>query len=71
LLKNFSVLFFISAVVFSQNLIKNAGFEDYIECPNTLGTFSKNVKSWSSPTSGTTDYFNLLKIQILQSKILE
>jgi len=58
LLKNFSVLFFISAVVFSQNLIKNAGFEDYIECPNTLGTFSKNVKSWSSPTSGTTDYFN-------------
>lgn len=52
----FCILFF--AFGFSQNLIKNSSFEDYQECPNSLGTFGKNVNSWSSPTSGTTDYFN-------------
>jgi outer membrane protein OmpA-like peptidoglycan-associated protein len=42
-----------------QNLVKNPSFEDYHECPDHLGTFGKHVKSWSSPTAGTTDYFNI------------
>lgn len=55
-----STCFFLSfhVVVFSQNLVRNQSFEDYHECPNTLGTFNQHVKSWSTPTAGTTDYFN-------------
>lgn len=45
-------------VVLSQNLVKNPSFEAYHECPNTLGTFNEHVKSWSTPTAGSTDYFN-------------
>jgi len=55
-----AVCFFfnLNGIIFSQNLIKNPSFEDYFECPNTLGTFNEHVKSWSTPTGGTTDYFN-------------
>ena len=42
----------------AQNLVKNPSFEEYVECPNSLGTFNVHVKNWSTPTSGTTDYFN-------------
>lgn len=42
----------------AQNLVKNGSFENYSECPNELGTFSEHVVDWSTPTSGTTDYFN-------------
>ncbi|MFD2585984.1 OmpA family protein [Croceitalea marina] len=53
------VLFcFQTCSVFAQNLVKNPSFEDYHECPNILGTFNEHVKSWSTPTAGTTDYFN-------------
>ncbi|WP_394970414.1 OmpA family protein [uncultured Croceitalea sp.] len=52
------VLYFASYYVTGQNLVKNPSFEDYYECPNTLGTFGEHVKSWSAPTAGTTDYFN-------------
>lgn len=48
----------LKGVIFSQNLIKNPSFEDYHECPNTLGTFNDHVISWSTPTGGSTDYFN-------------
>ena len=41
-----------------QNLIKNPSFEVYLECPNALGTFGTQVTSWSTPTQGSTDYFN-------------
>ena len=51
-------LFNSNGIIFSQNLIKNPSFEDYLECPNTLGTFNEHVKSWSTPTGGSTDYFN-------------
>ncbi|RNC89366.1 MAG: OmpA family protein [Allomuricauda sp.] len=44
--------------VTSQNLVKNPSFEDFTDCPNALGTFDANVKHWSTPTGGTTDYFN-------------
>jgi len=45
-------------VLFGQNLVKNGSFEDYTECPNALGTFKTNVRHWTIPTNGTTDYFN-------------
>jgi outer membrane protein OmpA-like peptidoglycan-associated protein len=51
-------LFNFYGVIFSQNLVKNPSFEDYLECPNTLGTFNEHVTSWSTPTGGSTDYFN-------------
>ncbi len=41
-----------------QNLVKNPSFEEYSTCPDALGTFESDVISWSTPTSGTTDYFN-------------
>ncbi|MEM8928625.1 MAG: OmpA family protein [Bacteroidota bacterium] len=41
-----------------QNLVKNPSFEEYLECPNALGTFGTQVKNWSTPTQGSTDYFN-------------
>ncbi|WP_350293513.1 OmpA family protein [uncultured Croceitalea sp.] len=52
------LLYFKGYGIMAQNLVKNSSFENYHECPNTLGTFDKNVKSWSTPTTGTTDYFN-------------
>lgn len=42
----------------AQNLIKNPSFEEFAECPNALGTFDKHVRYWSTPTQGSTDYFN-------------
>ncbi|GMN10832.1 hypothetical protein MTsPCn9_30040 [Croceitalea sp. MTPC9] len=52
------LLYFNAYHVLAQNLVKNPSFEDYHECPNTLGTFNAHVKSWSTPTAGSTDYFN-------------
>lgn len=43
----------------AQNLVKNPSFENYIDCPNALGTFGTQVKNWSTPTNGSTDYFNM------------
>ena len=45
----------------TQNLVKNPSFEDYLECPNALGTFGLHLKNWSTPTQGSTDYFNTCK----------
>lgn len=42
----------------AQNLVINPSFEDYEFCPEHIGNFSHNVSSWSTPTLGTTDYFN-------------
>jgi len=52
------LIFIYSLVGSAQNLVKNPSFEDYLECPNALGTFGSQVKHWSSPTQGSTDYFN-------------
>lgn len=52
------VLFSFSNFTFSQNLIKNPSFEDFVACPNSLGSFNEEVVDWSTPTHGTTDYFN-------------
>lgn len=45
-------------LVFSQNLIQNPSFENYIECPVKLGNLEKDVEDWQIPTLGSTDYFN-------------
>lgn len=42
----------------AQNLVKNPSFEEYSNCPNALGTFNEHVEFWSTPTAGSTDYFN-------------
>jgi len=45
-------------LVFSQNLVKNPSFETYRHCPKRLGNFNDDVLFWSTPTLGSTDYFN-------------
>ncbi|WP_149275026.1 OmpA family protein [Pareuzebyella sediminis] len=45
-------------IVVSQNLVRNPSFEYYKDCPKRLGNFTADVISWSTPTEGTTDYFN-------------
>ncbi len=52
------LVFFLGSLLSAQNLVKNPSFEDFSDCPNTLGTFDQNVVDWSTPTGGTTDYFN-------------
>ena len=42
----------------SQNLVKNPGFEEFVQCPKRLGNFDADVIYWSTPTDGSTDYFN-------------
>ena len=42
----------------AQNMIPNPSFEDYDNCPVQLGNFYADVTLWSTPTLGSTDYFN-------------
>lgn len=42
----------------SQNMVKNGGFEDYLDCPIKMSNLNKDAKHWSAPSLGTTDYFN-------------
>lgn len=54
-------VFFLSLCsLWSQNLVPNPGFEEYIKCP---GTFMLNrnefaIHGWESPTVGTPDHFH-------------
>ncbi len=41
-----------------QNLVKNPSFEDFVSCPMQLGSFNTDVLNWSTPTEGSSDYFN-------------
>ena len=43
---------------FSQNLVQNGGFEDFVSCPVKMSNLNKDAAYWSAPTLGTTDYFN-------------
>ena len=49
---------FISPIIVAQNLVSNPSFEDFYDCPRDISFFHKNVKHWSIPNNGTTDYFN-------------
>jgi len=51
--------FFLSTgLISSQNLVKNPSFEEFVNCPKRLGNFDADVVDWSTPTEGSTDYFN-------------
>ncbi|WP_282161226.1 OmpA family protein [Ulvibacterium marinum] len=54
------ILLYITCIghVFAQNLVKNPSFETYNNCPQRLGNFNDDVLSWSTPSKGSTDYFN-------------
>ncbi|MEO7292744.1 MAG: T9SS type A sorting domain-containing protein [Ginsengibacter sp.] len=41
-----------------QNLVLNGDFEEYINCPHAFNDFDGYVSNWTSPTSGTPDFFN-------------
>ncbi|NNE76044.1 MAG: OmpA family protein, partial [Pricia sp.] len=47
-----------TTAIFSQNLVNNPSFERFVKCPERLGNFNIDVESWSTPTEGSTDYFN-------------
>ncbi|WP_297793952.1 OmpA family protein [uncultured Eudoraea sp.] len=42
----------------AQNLIHNPSFEEFEACPERLGNFENDVILWTTPTEGSTDYFN-------------
>ncbi|MBO6879382.1 OmpA family protein [Winogradskyella sp.] len=50
--------FFLSYILSSQNLVLNPSFEDFYDCPKGISFFHNNVKHWTIPNNGTTDYFN-------------
>ena len=50
--------FWCNTTLLSQNLIQNPSFERYDACPVRLGNFETDVTHWSTPTKGSTDYFN-------------
>ena len=52
-----SCMFFAGMCV-AQNLIENPSFEIFVSCPERLGNFDTDVVQWTTPTTGSTDYFN-------------
>lgn len=51
-------------ILSSQNLVLNPSFEDFYDCPKGISFFHNNVKHWTIPNNGTTDYFNLCSNEI-------
>jgi outer membrane protein OmpA-like peptidoglycan-associated protein len=54
----FLLLFCVPYFCFSQNLVLNPSFENFINCPVKLGNLEQDVEDWRMPTLGSTDYFN-------------
>jgi len=57
----FFSLFIISKSNFSQNLVQNNEFEDYLICPKDFTRWNKTrniIPYWTYPSKGTPDYFN-------------
>lgn len=46
------------SLIWSQNLIPNSGFENFENCPVKPGNAAKDLKGWSMPTQGSTDFFH-------------
>lgn len=42
----------------AQNLVVNPSFEFRKTCPKYLSNFNTDLEDWTTPTRGTTDYFN-------------
>lgn len=53
-----AALFACGSMLWSQNLVRNPSFEQFRQCPDRLGNLHADVPFWSSPTLGSTDYFN-------------
>jgi outer membrane protein OmpA-like peptidoglycan-associated protein len=49
---------FFFGIINAQNLVLNPSFEAYTRCPKNYSEFNKNVSDWSTPTKGTSDYYN-------------
>jgi outer membrane protein OmpA-like peptidoglycan-associated protein len=59
---NFIACTFFVCTTMAQNLVKNPSFEEYVNCPKRLGNFEADVVHWSTPTEGSTDYFNACSV---------
>lgn len=51
-----TLAFSMSAV--AQNIVINGGFEEYSSCPKAMSNFASDIDKLTTPTNGTTDYFN-------------
>ena len=54
----FFPIMLLASFLHAQNVVKNPSFEDFVNCPKHLGNFDADVAYWSTPTDGSTDYFN-------------
>lgn len=47
-------------ITYSQNLVPNYSFEEFVDCPDEVTSESKKelIPFWEIPTRGTSDYFN-------------
>ncbi|MDC6366726.1 MULTISPECIES: OmpA family protein [Flavobacteriaceae] len=57
ILTNLTLILFVTAAG-AQNLVRNGGFEDFVECPVKMSNLNRDAEYWNAPTLGTTDYFN-------------
>ncbi len=48
----------LGSVAIAQNLVVDPSFEALKGCPRNLSNFNFDLKYWSTPTRGTTDYFH-------------
>lgn len=48
----------LGTTLMAQNLVIDPSFEASEKCPRYLSNFNHDLESWSTPTRGTTDYFN-------------
>ncbi|AKA34343.1 OmpA-like periplasmic protein [Flagellimonas lutaonensis] len=51
-------IFLLPVLANAQNLVVNGGFEEYVSCPQEMSNLAIDIKSLTTPTKGTTDYFN-------------
>ncbi|MGB5819809.1 MAG: OmpA family protein [Saonia sp.] len=49
---------FLGTSIMAQNLVLDPSFEVHDACPRHLSNFDHDLPHWSTPTRGTTDYFN-------------
>ena len=60
-IKLYFLLILIYQSSFSQNLVQNSEFEDYLICPKDFTHWNKTrniIPYWTYPSKGTPDYFN-------------
>ncbi len=57
LLFSVTLSFLVPAQIGAQNLLRNPGFEDSLQCPSGSGAFVNYVDVWTKPSWGSADYF--------------